>query len=123
MPTSKKRRDRNDSNNHWSKKLKQQPIASFFGQITIKKTEKIVICKSEDAKTNDLELIDKQKTVKTHEEVMEQEEAKTEFFETSIYTNEFNAMLDTALEGERYLFNQGELDLFDTYKTIDGTCL
>lgn len=45
---------------------------------------------------------------------------ETPFFETSMYTDEFNTMLSTVLDGERHLFCEDEIRLFDTYKALSG---
>lgn len=127
MALSKKRHTINNDENNSSKKLKQQPIASFFRQTTIKKSEETVIFKREETKPVDLAQNNfKENSVEANEEedtIVEQEAVKSEFFETSIYTDEFNRMIDIVLEGERYLFDQSELVLFDTYKSLHGTCL
>jgi cupin superfamily acireductone dioxygenase involved in methionine salvage len=126
MPTNKKRQNKSDSNNDSSKKLKQQPIASFFARTTIKKAEQDVICESNNAKVANLEQNEQLKTfdlVKMNEDKDLIVEQKDEFFETSVYTDEFSTILDVVLEGEKYLFDQAELLLFDTYKALHGTCL
>ncbi|CEP13314.1 hypothetical protein [Parasitella parasitica] len=41
-----------------------------------------------------------------------------EFFTTSMYTDEFNTMLETVLENESFLFNEQELDVFETFKSL-----
>ncbi|RCH85821.1 hypothetical protein CU098_000182, partial [Rhizopus stolonifer] len=69
--------------------------------------------------------IDDQQDTQTDDQVDDQEETREEtqedqFFTTSMYTDEVNHMLDTVLEGEAYLFDKEEIQLFDTYRTLEG---
>ena len=44
------------------------------------------------------------------------------FYENSMYTDEFNVMLSTVLDGEKFLFKPSELDIFHIYQyKINGS--
>ncbi|KAK4511600.1 uncharacterized protein ATC70_012816 [Mucor velutinosus] len=53
-----------------------------------------------------------------------QDEAKDqdkdpEFFTTSMYTDEFNTMLETVLNGEQFLFSTDELQVFEQFQLLE----
>lgn len=45
------------------------------------------------------------------------------FFTNSMYTDEFNLMLETVLEGEKFLFDQEETRIFETFQALKGLSL
>ncbi|KAL7334981.1 hypothetical protein PS15p_200529 [Mucor circinelloides] len=49
---------------------------------------------------------------------LKDEEKEPEFFTTSMYTDEFNTMLETVLEGESFLFNTNELKVFEQFQLL-----
>jgi len=51
---------------------------------------------------------------------LKDEEKEPEFFTTSMYTDEFNTMLETVLEGESFLFNTNELKVFEQFQSLQG---
>lgn len=44
-------------------------------------------------------------------------------FATSMYTDEFNTMLSTVLDGEDHLFSKDEIRIFNVYKALSGKLL
>jgi hypothetical protein len=54
------------------------------------------------------------------EEEEEQKEKEEVVWTNSIYTEEFNRMITTVLEGESYLFDEKELDLFHQFNAFEG---
>ncbi|GAN01391.1 hypothetical protein MAM1_0007c00824 [Mucor ambiguus] len=49
------------------------------------------------------------------------EDKEPEFFTTSMYTDEFTNMLDTVLNGEQFLFDTDELQVFEQFQLLEGS--
>lgn len=49
------------------------------------------------------------------------EDKEPEFFTTSMYTDEFTTMLDTVLNGEQFLFDADELQVFEQFQLLQGS--
>ncbi|KAI8146544.1 VRR-NUC domain-containing protein [Fennellomyces sp. T-0311] len=96
------------SNVHRSKKLKsthdtgQKKLDSYF---TVPETKQLVINVNTEIVTTEM---DKENRDQSTQE---------QFYESSMYTDEFNTMLTTVLDGEEFLFTDSELSVFDAYKT------
>lgn len=46
-----------------------------------------------------------------------------EFFTTSMYTDEFNTMLETVLNSEQFLFDTHELQVFEQCQLLEGSAV
>lgn len=106
-----------------AKKGKQQAsIANFFSQPKLKKEQDEKESDLQDEKENDLqdEKVDTTRTEEQQEEQENEQPAKPDFFTTSMYTDEFNNMLESVLESESFLFNQEENQTFDTFRSLKG---
>lgn len=90
-----KRKIKNDYDNNVDKKIKQE-------------------------QQNTLVESSKNSSLSPPEEQVKDEEKEPEFFTTSMYTDEFNAMLDTVLENEKFLFDNNELEIFQTFQSLNG---
>jgi hypothetical protein len=98
-----KRKIKNDNDNNIDKKIKQEQQNSVVGSLI----------KSSLSPLPNLELAHPEEQVKD-------EEKEPEFFTTSMYTDEFNTMLETVLENEKFLFDNNELEIFQTFQTLKG---
>ncbi|KAI8643784.1 VRR-NUC domain-containing protein [Parasitella parasitica] len=82
-----------------------------YDDITVKKV-----------KQEEQDVISENSTTGPLPNALKDEENEPEFFTTSMYTDEFNAMLETVLDGESFLFNEQELDVFRTFQSLqDGS--
>lgn len=96
--------------NDTSKKSKQTSLSNFFAPPKKELIdEKPIKVKAEPIST-ELEI----------EEVVEQTNDEKEFYTDSMYTDEFNNMLETVLENESFLFTEKEIGLFNTYRSLKG---
>lgn len=115
MQTSNKRKRSTSQKSDKIEKVKvpkQSSIASFFAVPTKKEpVESEVIPEVADP-------VEMEESVKEEEE--EDLSDKKEFYETSMYTDEFNTMLETVLKDESFLFSVEEIHKFDTYKHLSG---
>ncbi|KAG2204394.1 hypothetical protein INT46_006946 [Mucor plumbeus] len=96
-----KRKIKNDNDNSIDKKIKQEQQNSVVGSLI----------NSSLSPLPNLELAHPEEQVKD-------EEKEPEFFTTSMYTDEFNTMLETVLENEKFLFDNNELEIFQTFQTL-----
>ncbi|KAI7901977.1 VRR-NUC domain-containing protein [Cokeromyces recurvatus] len=120
MQSNKRQKGDGDENQQTNKRIKQQSsIVSFFAS-TSKNTDK----KADESYKEDFpnsSFIDNSQESKNIINNKENETVKDneiDTFTTSMYTDEFDNMLDIVLKGESYLFNKDELSLFDTYKSL-----
>lgn len=80
----------------------------------------------EEESVNEVIRISVQEPVKLPErdlverEEEEEEEKEEVAWTNSIYTEEFNRMITTVLEGESYLFDEKELELFHQFSAFEG---
>lgn len=113
MQTSNKRKRSTSQKSDKNEKVKvpkQSSIASFFAVPTKKEpVESELIPEVADP-------VEMEESVKEEEE--EDLSDKKEFYETSMYTDEFNTMLETVLKDESFLFSVEEIHKFDTYKHL-----
>ncbi|KAG2210228.1 hypothetical protein INT47_003213 [Mucor saturninus] len=95
----------------------QRSIANFFGH-----TKEEDVQPKEEENVKDVQLL-----IKTNEEgtvkdveTKAEEHSKADFYDNSMYTDEFNLMLETVLKGESFLFNEQEKQTFDRFKSLKG---
>ncbi|KAI8883044.1 hypothetical protein K501DRAFT_219991 [Backusella circina FSU 941] len=85
---------------------------------TIDETE---LCSIIERRSVSVEVVDTAlgtaESINEKEEVVEEEKAL--FYSSSIYTDHVVDILNTVLDGEAYLFDKKELDLFDRFKNLD----
>lgn len=91
---------------------RQSSIAAFFAIPTKKEPiENKLIPEAADP-------VEMEETVNEEEEDLND---KKEFYETSMYTDEFNTMLETVLKDESFLFSVDEIQKFDAYRHLSGS--
>lgn len=69
-------------------------------------------------------LPDADESVNLKEETKDEAKDETkepEFSTTSMYTDEFNTMLETVLSGEQFLFDTYELQVFEQFQLLEGS--
>lgn len=109
MQTSNKRKRNTVQKNDSVKTSKQSSIANFFALPKNKVIEKelpLVV-------TDSVEMAEAVKVEDLNE--------KKEFYATSMYTDEFNLMVETVLKDESFLFSVDEIHMFDTYRYLSGS--
>lgn len=109
MQTSNKRKRNTVQKNDSVKVSKQSSIANFFSIPKKKVIEKELPPVVADP-------VEMAETVK-----VEDLNEKKEFYATSMYTDEFNTMVETVLKDESFLFSVDEIHMFDTYRYLSGS--
>ncbi|KAI9487205.1 MAG: hypothetical protein EXX96DRAFT_605196 [Benjaminiella poitrasii] len=133
MKTNNKRQQKN-SQQFYNKRAKQQSsLISFFNCSSTKASDPKTECQKIDDQKIENQLDDdsfeestllsksdsqESKSI-SKDKVQKIEDSETEVFTTSVYTYEFDNMLDTVLNAESYLFSKDELTLFDSYKFLN----
>jgi tetrahydromethanopterin S-methyltransferase subunit A len=106
------------------KKVKQQSsIVNFFGQPRQKQVKKEVEEEEGEEKEN-YSTADSPLKAENEQQIDEQEKeeepTKPEYFTTSMYTDEFDNMLEAVFSGEKFLFSEEEICTFDTFRSLKG---
>ena len=98
-----KRKTVNAKGSEKTKKPKQGSLVSFFSQ----PKDELLECKLEEFE----------------QPLEELEEEEKKLYTTSMYTDEFNILLNTVLEEESFLFSEEEKDIFQTFHALEGLIL
>lgn len=118
MPNKRKAKSTTDNN-----KNKQRSIVNFFSHV---KKECTTVEQNEDEPVDiehskvETSLVESSKVEPALVEPTTETTDEPPFFTSSMYTDEFNLMLETVLSGEQFLFDQEENRTFESFRSLAG---